>query len=117
LASKSRSAVSHFGPQNRQLRFGDLAHKITAMVSWFAPQNQVGYGLSVAPQNWQEDEDNVGHTLRSGDLLHLEASQASLKTGAGAVRMVHVASSWRLRGSEAEDGRFDGIECGAVEVG
>jgi hypothetical protein len=25
--------------------------KITATVSWFEPQNQVGYGLSVAPQN------------------------------------------------------------------
>jgi hypothetical protein len=23
--------------------------KITAMVSWFGPQNQVGFGLSVAP--------------------------------------------------------------------
>jgi hypothetical protein len=26
-----------FGPQNRQLRFGDLGHKITATVSWFGP--------------------------------------------------------------------------------
>jgi hypothetical protein len=25
--------------------------KITATVSWFGPQNQVGFGLSVAPQN------------------------------------------------------------------
>jgi hypothetical protein len=25
--------VSRFGPQNQQLRFGDLAHKITVMVS------------------------------------------------------------------------------------
>jgi hypothetical protein len=31
--------VSRFGPQNWQLRFGDLAHKITATVSWFGPQN------------------------------------------------------------------------------
>jgi hypothetical protein len=38
-------------PQNRQLWFGDLAHKITATFSWFGPQNQVGYGLSVVPQN------------------------------------------------------------------
>jgi hypothetical protein len=25
-------------------------------------------------------------------------------------------SSWRSRGSEAKDGRFDGVRCGAVEV-
>jgi hypothetical protein len=30
--------------------------------------------------------------------------------------VVHVASSWRSRGCEAKDGRFDGVECGAVEV-
>jgi hypothetical protein len=65
--------VSWFGPQNRQLRFGDLANKITATVSWFAPQNQVGYGLSVAPQNRREDEDGVGHMLGSSGLVHLEA--------------------------------------------
>jgi hypothetical protein len=29
------------------------------MVSWFGPQNQVGYGLSVAPQNQWEDEDDA----------------------------------------------------------
>jgi hypothetical protein len=31
--------------------------------------------------------------------------------------MVHVASSRRLRRSEAKDDRFDGIGCGVVEVG
>jgi hypothetical protein len=30
-------------------RFGDLAYKITTVVYWFGPQNQVGYGLSVVP--------------------------------------------------------------------
>jgi hypothetical protein len=49
-----------FGPQNRQLRFGDLGLKITATVSWFVPQNQVGYGLSVAPQNQWEDDSAWG---------------------------------------------------------
>jgi hypothetical protein len=43
--------VSRFLPQNWQLRFGDLDIKITATVSWFEPQNQAGFGLSVAPQN------------------------------------------------------------------
>jgi hypothetical protein len=30
--------------------------------------------------------------------------------------VVHVASSQRSCGSEAKDGRFDGVGCGAVEV-
>jgi hypothetical protein len=58
----------------------------------------------------------VGHVLRSCSLLHLEASwarisQSSLKTGGGVARMVHVASSSRSRGDEAEDGRVDAINC------
>jgi hypothetical protein len=44
-----------FGPQNRQLQFSDLDIKITATVSWFGPQNQAGFDLSVAPQNRWED--------------------------------------------------------------
>jgi hypothetical protein len=47
LASKPLTRVFRFETQNRQVRFGDLAHKITATVSWFGPQNQVGGGLSV----------------------------------------------------------------------
>jgi hypothetical protein len=47
--------VSLFGPQNRQLQFGDLDLKIPTTVSWFGHQNQAGFGLSVAPQNRQED--------------------------------------------------------------
>jgi hypothetical protein len=33
LASKPLAQVSRFEPQNRQLRFGDLAHKIIVMIS------------------------------------------------------------------------------------
>jgi hypothetical protein len=40
---------------------GDLGLKITTTVSWFWPQNQVDYGLSVAPQNHLEDDNSVGH--------------------------------------------------------
>jgi hypothetical protein len=63
----------------------------------------------------------VGCVLRFSGLLRVEASRASvsrsgLKTGGGATWMVHMASSWRLRGSEAEDGRFDGVWCGVVQV-
>jgi hypothetical protein len=35
------------GPQNQPMWFGDLTHKITATVSWFVSQNQVGNDLSV----------------------------------------------------------------------
>jgi hypothetical protein len=56
-------------------------------VSWFGPQNQAGFGLSVAPQNRRREVD-VGHTSRSNSLLGVEASLArvsrsGLKTGGG----------------------------------
>jgi hypothetical protein len=44
----------------------------------------------------------VGHALRSSGLLWLEASRA---------RMMHVASSRRSHGDEAEDGWVDAIGC------
>jgi hypothetical protein len=114
LTLKPLARVSQFEPHNRQLRFGDLTHKITAKVSWFGPQNQVGYGLSVVPQNRQEDEDGAGHASRSSGLLRLEASlarvsQFSLKTGGGMAQMVYVASSQRSHGDEAEDGWVDAM--------
>jgi hypothetical protein len=56
FASKPRWwRVFWFAPQNWQIPFGDLGLKITATVSWFMPQNQAVYGLSIAPQNRQED--------------------------------------------------------------
>jgi hypothetical protein len=68
--------------------FGDLGLKITVTVSWFGPQNQVGFGLSVAPQN-RRREVGAGHASRSSSLLSMEASlvrvsQSGLKTGGGA---------------------------------
>jgi hypothetical protein len=56
-------------------------------VSWFGPQNHVGFGLLVVPQNrWREV--GAGHALRSSSLLHVEAclarvSQSGLKTSGG----------------------------------
>jgi hypothetical protein len=73
LASKPVARVSRIGPQNWQLRFGDLSLKIIMTASWFGPPNYVGFGLSVAPQN-QRREDNTGHTSRSGRLFRLEAN-------------------------------------------
>jgi hypothetical protein len=74
LASKPVAQISQFGPQNRQLQFGDLCLKITVMFSWFVHQTQVDNGLSIAPQNRREG-DSVGHASRSSDLLHVEASR------------------------------------------
>jgi hypothetical protein len=59
------------------------------MVSLFGPQNQVGFGLSVASQNrWSEV--SAGHVSRSSGLLHVEerlarVSQSGLKTDGGAM--------------------------------
>jgi hypothetical protein len=57
------------------------------MVSWFWPQNQLGFGLLVVPQNRRRGV-SAGHTSRSSGLLRVEASLASisqsgLKTGGG----------------------------------
>jgi hypothetical protein len=79
--------VFRFGLQNWQLQFGDLGLKITVTISWFGPQNQAVFGLSVVPQTrWRED--GTRHTSRHGSWLRLEASrarvfQSSLKTGGG----------------------------------
>jgi hypothetical protein len=113
---KSVARVSQFGPQNRQLRFGDLCLKITATIFWFGSQNQVGDGLPVAPQNRWEDEDGAGHMSRSSGMLWLEVSrarvsQSGLKTGEAAAWVVHVAPSWRSCGSEAEDEQVDVTCC------
>jgi hypothetical protein len=63
-------------------------------------------------QNRRDDENDMRHASRSSRLLHVEVSRAKvsksgLKTGGGAMRMVHVASSRRLRRAEAEDGWID----------
>jgi hypothetical protein len=59
--------------------------KITATVSWFVPQNQVGFDLSIAPQN-RRREVGAGYASRSSSLFGVEASlarvsQSDLKTG------------------------------------
>jgi hypothetical protein len=57
-------------------------------VSWFVPQNQAGFSLSIAPQNrWREVD--ARHASRSNDLLHVKeslarVSQSDLKIAGGA---------------------------------
>jgi hypothetical protein len=84
-------------------------------VSWFGPQNQVGFGLSVVSQN-QRNQDGAGHASRSGGLLRLEAScarvsQSGLKTDGDATVGGHVAPSWRLCRDQVEDGWVDAMGC------
>jgi hypothetical protein len=53
----------------------------------------------------------IGGLLRRKASWGARVSQSSLKTGGGAARMVHVASSWRSCGDEAEDGQVDATGC------
>jgi hypothetical protein len=78
---------SGLGLKTGSYGFDNLGFKITAMVSWFGPQNQADFGFSVAPQN-RRREVGVGHASRSSGLLDMEASlarvsQSGLKTGGG----------------------------------
>jgi hypothetical protein len=81
------------------------------MVSWFGPQNQAGFGLSVASQNRQR-EVGVGHALRSSSLLGVEASlarvfQSGLKTDEGTMAGGARGIITEVASEEAEDGRVD----------
>jgi hypothetical protein len=71
-------SFSWFGLKTSGRGFLSLGLKITVTVSWFVPQNQAGYDLSVVPQNRQKDEDGMRHVSRSSGLLHMEASQARI---------------------------------------
>jgi hypothetical protein len=128
LASKSVATVLVVWPQNHLLRFPGLGLKTGScgLVIWPTklPRRFPSLGHKTrwdevcrfAPQNRWEDEDGAGHATRSSSLLHLEVSltrvsQSSLKTGRGAAWMVHVASSWALRGDKVEDRRVDVTGC------
>jgi hypothetical protein len=80
--------------------FDDLGLKITTMVSWFVPQNQSDFSLSVAPQNRREG-DGVGHTSRSNGFLRVEVRleffQFASKLVESRRRVVHVVPLRRSR--------------------
>jgi hypothetical protein len=80
------------------------------------PQNQAGYGLSVAPQNRWENEDGAGHMSISNGLLSMKASQVrfsqyALKLVETRRRVVHMAPSKKSRGDQVEDGRVYAMSC------
>jgi hypothetical protein len=115
-ASKLRSTVSRFGPQNRQLWFGDLGLKITASASWFEPQNQTDYNLLVTPQNRGEDDSARG-TRRdlaacfAWNQVTLGFLSVTSRLAVAQWRVVHVTSSRRMYWVEAEDRRVDATGC------
>jgi hypothetical protein len=68
-------------------------------VSWFGPQNQADFDLSVASQNRRREDDTIEFPSLTSRLA--EARQ----------RVVHVALSKRLRRDQVEDGRVDVTDC------
>jgi hypothetical protein len=95
-----------------QLRFGDLSLKITATISWFGPQNQSGFGLSIASQN-RQSKVGMGHVL-AACFTWKQVGQGFPSLASRLVetrrRVVHVAPSRRLR-EQVEDGRVDVMGC------
>jgi hypothetical protein len=114
--------VFWFEPKNQGWWFGDLGLEITAMVSWFVPQNQVGGGLSVCAwksmSGWRRCEDTCRHPVACFIMKQVGLGFPSFASKLEEERrqVVHVASPWRSHGSEAKDDRFNGVRCGAVEV-
>jgi hypothetical protein len=115
--------TSWFGSQNQGRRFGDLGLKITATVSLFRPQNQVGGGLSVCAtkliSRLRRCEDTRQNPVACFIVkqVGLGFPKFSSKLVLERWLVVHEASSQRSHGSETKDGWFDGVGCSAVEIG
>jgi hypothetical protein len=109
LASKPLAQVFQFGPQNWQLRYGDLAHKITMTVSWFVPQNQVGGSLSVCASKlmtgWRWCEEMCWHPVacfvakQVGLGFPSFASKLAVTEGGACGIIVEVTWKWNKRWS------------------
>jgi hypothetical protein len=69
-------------------------------VSWFGPQNQTGFSLSVASQNRQR-EVGARHASRSSSLFGVEASLAMVSQSD--VKTVGCATTGGACGTIAED--------------
>jgi hypothetical protein len=111
LGIKTGAAVLWFGPQNHRDDFLVWASKPSG-------RRFVDSHLKTAEQR----KTMWGHVSTSGGLLHAKQVELgfpsfALKLVEERQRVVHVASSWRSRGSEAKDDQFNVVECGVVEVG
>jgi hypothetical protein len=76
-------------------------------------------GLHLIIDEWMKKEDTHRHPVACFVVKQVRLGFYSFASKLAMERrwVVHVASSWRSCGSEAKDGRFDGVRCGAVEVG
>jgi hypothetical protein len=93
-----------------------LGLKITTTISLFGPQNQVGDGLSVAPQNRWEDETARG--THRDPAASFERKQVGIGFSSLASRLakvqpwvVDVVPSWSLHRDQVEDGWVDATGC------
>jgi hypothetical protein len=115
LALKPDVTVSQFEPQTRRLQFGDLCLKITAVVSWFGPQNQVGFDLPVVSQTngrrstWDTRRDLAA--CFGWKQIGLGFPSLVSRLAEARRRVVHVVLSWRLRRDKVEDGQVDVTGC------
>jgi hypothetical protein len=107
---KTIVTVSWFGPQNQGRRFGDLDLEITATVSCLGLKTKWEEVCQFAPHNRWAPCFIVKQ-------VELGFPSFASKLAKERQRVVHMAASWRSRGSEVKDGRFDGVGCGAVDVG
>jgi hypothetical protein len=118
---KTTATVIWFGSQNQGQRFGDLGLKIITTVSWFEPQNQVGGYLLVCSSKsmtgWRWYEDTCWYSVACFVVKQVRLGFPSFISKLAKERwwVVYMASSRRSRESEAKDGRFDGVGCGAVK--
>jgi hypothetical protein len=116
LASKPAAAVSDGLTSKPAMTVsGGLASKPVVMVSWFRPQNQVSFRLSVAPQNrrratvWDTRRDLA--PCFAWQKVRLGFPSLTSRLAEAQRRVVHVAPSRRLCRVEAEDGRIDAMGC------
>jgi hypothetical protein len=112
-ASKHRSTVWWFGSQNHRDSFFVWASKPSG-------RRLVGFLVCASKlmSGWRPCEDTHRRptTCFITKQVGLRFPSFDSKLADERRRVVHVASSWRSRESEAKDGRFDGVGCGAVKV-
>jgi hypothetical protein len=118
-------------PQNNCDNFLVWALKPRSIIWWFGPQNHRdgflvwaskprGGGLLVCASKpmsgWRRCKDTRRHLVACFVAKQVGLGFPSFTSKLMKERrwVVHVASSWRSSGSEAKDGRFDGVRCGAV---
>jgi hypothetical protein len=115
-ASKSPRQFFGLGLKTQWAMVCRLCLKITAAVFWFRPQNQVGDGLSVVPQNRREDETAPGTRQDLATCFVWKQVGIGFPSLTSTLvearrRVVHVAPSQRLCHVQSKIGRVDATGC------